>query len=90
MTTLRRAALLGIAAVLASAPAALAAEHSPRMAANDVPRVASTKTVPAPAPSRLAPPDTRPGTLDERAYLPAERAADTIAEYYASGKIRLY
>lgn len=86
----RWAALLGIAALLASAPAALAAEIKPAEAAKDTPRVASAKAFPAPASSRLAPSEPAPGTVGERAYLPAERAADSIAEYYASGKMRLY
>jgi len=84
------AALLGIAALLASAPAALAADTKPPEAAKNAPRVASAKAQPAPAASRLAPSEPAPGTLSEQAYLPPERAADTIAEYYASGKMRLY
>ncbi len=90
MKNLRWAALLGTAALLASAPAALAAEAAPRQALNDTPRVASAKTLPAPAPSRLAPSETVPGMIGERPDAPAERMADTIAEYYASGKMRLH
>jgi len=91
MKNLRRAALLGIAVLLASAPAALAAEITPRKAANDAPRVASAKAFPAPASPRLAAPsETVPGMIGELPDAPAEKMADTIAEYYASGKIRLY
>ena len=90
MKNLRWAALLGTAALLASAPAALAAEITPRQAPKDAPRVASAKAFPAPAPSRLAPSETVPGMIGERPDAPAERMADTIAEYYVSGKIRLY
>lgn len=88
----RWAALLGMAALLASAPAVLAAEITPREAAKDAPRVASAKAFPAPAPAspRLAPSEIVPGMIGERTYAPAERMADTIAEYYASGKMRLY
>ncbi len=91
MKNLRWAALLGTAALLASAPAALAAETAPLKAAKDAPRVASAKAFPAPASRRLAEPsETVPGMIGERPDAPAERMADTVAEYYASGKMRLY
>lgn len=90
MKNLRWAALLGIAALLASAPAAIASESTPRQAPKDASRVASAKAFPAPATSRLAPSGTVPGMIGERPDAPAERMADTIAEYYASGKMRLY
>ena len=90
MKNVRWAALLGTAAVLASAPAAIAADITPRQAPKDAPLVASAKAIPAPAPSRRAPSETVPGMIGERPDAPAERMADTIAEYYASGKMRLY
>ena len=90
MINLRWAAFLGTAALLASAPAALAAEVTTRQAPKDAPRVASAKASSAPAPSRLVPTETVPGMIGERPDAPSERMADAIAEYYASGKMRLY
>ncbi len=90
MKNLRWAALLGTAALLASAHAALAAEITPRQTPKDTPRVASAKAFSARASSRPAPSETVPGMIGERPDAPAERMADTIAEYYASGKMRLY
>ncbi len=81
--------VLGIMAMLASVPAAIPAETASPAAAKDAPRVASAKQPPAPA-LRPARPETVPGMIGERPYIPAERMADSIAEYYASGKLRVY
>ncbi len=81
--------VLGILAMLASVPAAIAAETGSPAAAKDAPRLASARPAPAPA-VRPAPSETVPGMIGECRYVPAERMADSIAEYYASGKLRLY
>lgn len=90
MKTMKWAALLGIAALLAPVPAAFAAEKGPREAAMDAPRVASARPSPAPASARIAPSEGAPAMIGELKAAPAERMADTIAEYYASGKMRLH
>jgi len=88
MKNRKLAALLGIAALLAPAPAAFAAEIGARDAAREPARVASAR--PAPAAAAARPAETVPGMIGERPCAPAERMADCIAEYYVSGKMRLY
>ena len=83
------AALLAIAVLTAAGPAAFAAGSGPFEAAKDSPRVASAKIPPAPTAVRPAPSDAVPGIIGEFPAAPAGRAADPIAEYYASGKMRV-
>ncbi len=83
-------AALGVAALLASVPAAFAAGPGAPGPETSHPRVASAKRAAAPAPTRPAPPEATPKTIGERPYAPPERMADSIAEYYASGKMRVY
>ncbi len=83
------AALLGIAALLAPA-AAFAAETGARDAAKAPQQIALARPAPAPASARTTPAGTVPGMIGERPCAPAERMADCIAEYYASGKLRIY
>ena len=83
-------AALGFAALLASVPATFAMETGAPGAEKNPPRVASAKPAPAPAQVRPAQPRTVPATIGGRLYVPAERMADSIAEYYASGKMRVY
>lgn len=90
MKNAKWAVLLGIAGLLASVPAGFAAENRPIDAMKHAPRVASAKPSPAPASSPSARHETVSGTIGEHRYAPAERMADSIAEYYASGKMRLY
>ncbi len=90
MKVMKRAAFLGMAALLASAPAAFAAESGPAPKAKDAPRVASARPTPAPPSSRIAPSGTVPSLIGELPAAPAVRMADTIAEFYASGILRLY
>lgn len=90
MKNQKLAAFLGIAALLAPAPAAFAAEIAARNAAREPARVASARPAPAPTAARPAPSESVPGMIGERPCAPAERMADCIAEYYASGKMRLY
>lgn len=84
------AVLLGISVLLAAVPAAFAAENGPRKADNDAPRIASARTLPAPAPARPAPSGTVSDMIGDIPGAPAGKMADTIAEYYASGKMRLH
>ena len=90
MKCLKCAGILGIAALLAAAAAAGAADRPTRQAAKEIPRVATAKAYPAPAPARSDRSETFPGMIGELKCAPAERMADTIAEFYASGKMRLY
>ncbi len=89
MTNPKWTTVLGILAMLASVPAAIAAETGSPAAAKDAPRVASARPAPAPA-VRPSSSEAVPRLIGERPYVPAERMADSIAEYYASGKLRLY
>jgi hypothetical protein len=90
MKNARWAALLGAAVILASVPAAFSSETTPRAAAGALPRLASAKPSPAPASARPAPSGPLPGLIGDSAGTPAERMADSIAAYYASGKLRLH
>ena len=90
MTNPKLAAILGIAALLAAAAAAFAAEIRAGGAAKEPARVATARPAPAPASARPAQPEVVPGVIGERPSIPAERMADSIAEFYASGKMRLY
>lgn len=90
MKNARWAALLGIAVVLAPVPPAIASGTAPRAAAGTLPRLASAKPSPAPASARQVPSGTVPGLIGDSAGTPVEKMADSIAEYYASGKLRLY
>ncbi len=90
MKTRKLSALVVIAALLAPAPAAVAAETGARDAAKAPARIASAKALPAPAAARTAPTGSVPGVIGEMPCAPAERMADCIAEYYASGKLRVY
>ena len=84
------AAFLGMAALLAFVPTAFAAESGPAKKTEGAPRVASARPSPAPACSRVAPSKAVPSLIGELPAAPAVRMADTIAEFYASGKLRLY
>ncbi|MGE5662714.1 MAG: hypothetical protein ACM31I_00135 [Deltaproteobacteria bacterium] len=90
MKNARWAAILGAAVILAFVPAASASESAPRAAAGTLPRLASAKQSSAPASARPAPSATLPGLVGDSAGTPAERMADSIAAYYASGELRLY
>ncbi len=90
MKTRKLSALVVIAALLVPAPAAFAAETGAQDAAKSPARIASARTAPAPASARTAPSGSVPGVIGELRCAPAERMADCIAEYYASGKLRLY
>ncbi len=83
-------AALVVTALLASVPAALAVEAGSPATAKNPPRIASARPAPAPAQVRPAASDTMPGAVGDRRYVPAERMADSIAEFYASGKMRVY
>lgn len=83
-------AALGVAALLASVPAAFATAAGAPGPAKTPPRIASARPAPASASTRPAPQEAAPGTIADRLYVPAERMADSIAEYYASGKMRIY
>ncbi len=89
MTNPKWTTVLGLLAMLASVPAAIAAETGSPAAPKDAPRIASARPAPAPA-GRPASSGTVPGMIGERPYAPAERMADSIAEFYASGKLRIY
>ncbi|MGE5190130.1 MAG: hypothetical protein ACM3NF_08750 [Gemmatimonadota bacterium] len=84
------AVFLAIAAMLAPAAATFASGTAPRPAAEAPPRLASARPSPAPATVRPATPAAVPGLIGDSAGTPVERMADSIAEYYASGKLRLY
>ncbi len=83
-------ALTVIAALLAAAAGAFAAETGLPAAAKDAPRLASARPAPAPATVRPAPSEPVPGLFGACPGAPAERMADSIAEYYATGKLRIY
>lgn len=84
------AVLLGIAAALAPHPAALASGTAPRATEGAPPRLASAKPSPAAASVRRSPSGHVPALIGDSAGTPAEKMADSIAEYYVSGKLRLY
>ncbi len=90
MKKVKLVAFLGIAALLAPAPTAFAADAGARVAAKEPARVASAPPASAPASARPAAAESVPGMIGERPCAPAERMADCIAEYYASGKLRIY
>lgn len=86
----RKWAVIAAVVALAAAIPAAAADGKSRGAGPEPARVASAKAAIAPAPSRPAPSEDTAGTGGDHSYLPAERMADSIAEYYASGKMRVY
>ncbi len=90
MKNLKLAALLGIVALMAAAAASFAAETGAPGAPKAPARLASARPAPAPASARPAPAPILPGLIGERPCVPAERMADCIAEFYASGRLRIY
>ncbi len=90
MKTRKLSTLFVIAALVAPAPAAFAADTGARDAAKAPARIALARPTPAPASARTAPSGCVPGVIGELPCAPAERMADCIAEYYASGKLRIY